>query len=473
MTDFAFEYPRRVIVDDTDPRITYETGTWNFDALSFDTFGVFGWPYNETMKGTSSRSASFSFTFEGEYVQVKGGKGNRNTPHPANSTDPLNLLPKYSCEIDGRPFASVNYSTFTYFITNLVLCEQAHLAKTRHTISMTISVADPKTQVFWLDSIEYAPLEGASLTNQVLKVDSSDRSCIYHNDTGGWESLEGNFGALYNGTQMAGTTMSFKFNGTSVSLFGVNPSRINNSAFEGTTGSYNVDTGSAVPFDILASKGLPFAPGDNIFTAWGNQRFFVTDSLDGSNEHEMIITYSGTGIVPTDQLQLLVIDYFLVENGATQVNYNLSEPTNGSTIKGKPTRAIVGGVVGIVMALIVGAGLIWFFMKKRREKKESNHESLIATPFRDVVKVWTGEQKPGSRNLQDGPSTGSTITTSTRRPSTDNARLANFVRMKRAQREAVDTGAVREEDSGIRYRDMNTSPPPIVVGRLPPAYTLE
>ncbi|KAK1217443.1 hypothetical protein PQX77_019907 [Marasmius sp. AFHP31] len=473
MTDFAFEFPRRVIVDDTDPRITYETGTWNFDALSFDTFGVFGWPYNETMKGTSSGSASFSFTFEGEYVQVKGGKDNRNIPRAANSTDPLNLLPKYSCEIDGSPVASVDYDTFTYFTTNLVLCEQAHLAKTRHTISMTISVDDPNTQVFWLDSIEYAPLEGASLTNQVLKVDSSDRSCIYHNDTGGWESLEGNFGALYNGTQMAGTTMSFKFNGTSVSLFGVNPNAINNSAFKGTTGSYYVDTGRPVPFDIPASRRLPFAPGDSNFTAWGNRCLFVRDSLDGSKEHEIVITYSGTGTGPTDQLQFLILDYLLVENGATQVNYQLSGPTKESTIEGKTIRAIVGGVVGIVMALIAVAGLIWFFMKKRKEEKESNHESLIATPFRDVVKVWTGEQKPGSRNLQNESATGSIITTSTRRPSTDNARLANFVRMKRAQREAVDTGAVREEDSGIRYRDMNTSPPPIVVGRLPPAYTLE
>ena len=68
--DFSREYSRlyhrRVVVDDTDPRITFNDGSWNLDESAFADYGVLGSPYKNTMKGTKSPKASFSFDFEGK-----------------------------------------------------------------------------------------------------------------------------------------------------------------------------------------------------------------------------------------------------------------------------------------------------------------------------------------------------------------------------------------------------------------------
>ena len=66
--DRDHQYPRRIVVDDTDPQITYDTGNWNMDISSFDSYGIWGDPYNKTLRGTKSKTASFTFTFEGMFT---------------------------------------------------------------------------------------------------------------------------------------------------------------------------------------------------------------------------------------------------------------------------------------------------------------------------------------------------------------------------------------------------------------------
>ncbi|KAL0056596.1 hypothetical protein AAF712_016799, partial [Marasmius tenuissimus] len=63
MSDFDTQYPRRIMVDDKDPRISYD-GVWNFDELTFADVGTNGDPYNQSMTGTNSAQTIFKFTFE-------------------------------------------------------------------------------------------------------------------------------------------------------------------------------------------------------------------------------------------------------------------------------------------------------------------------------------------------------------------------------------------------------------------------
>ncbi|KAJ8096268.1 hypothetical protein PM082_011422 [Marasmius tenuissimus] len=485
MPDSGLEYPRRIVIDDTDPRITYDTGEWDLLAWQFLGYGISGDSYNGTLKGTTSASASFTFTFEGEYFQIKGAKG--NFEHPDNSTtDRLDFLPTYTCQIDGKSTTSINYSTFAFYSTNLVLCEQSHLARTNHTISMNVSVNYPITQPFWLDSIEYAPLGNANLTGQVLKVDSSDASCVYHNDTGDWhtENVDGDMSASYNGTGSSGATMSFRFNGTSVSLYSMS---VVNSLYVSTTAFYRIDGGSSVSFEINRQRNISYREEDYPNTMWMNQHLFTISSFsDVDKEHEMVIVY------PEDTSayvqEWLYIDYFLVGNNGmlSKENVSRTDRTSGTgappatskigedTSKGDSIGETVGGVVGSIFALVALVGLVWFLLKKRKEEDGLNDEWLMVTPFRDMVKAWTGGRVKESRVPDDGATTDSMSSSlKVHRPGTGNAGMANFVRMKRAQREAVNDQAVRERDSGIRYRETSISPPVGVVDRLPPAYTLE
>jgi len=57
--------PRRVVVDNTDPDITY-TGPWFLDQGSRDAAGNFGPTYKSTLHGAND-NASLSFAFNGEH----------------------------------------------------------------------------------------------------------------------------------------------------------------------------------------------------------------------------------------------------------------------------------------------------------------------------------------------------------------------------------------------------------------------
>ncbi|KAK1229999.1 hypothetical protein PQX77_006923 [Marasmius sp. AFHP31] len=454
MVDPERQYPRRVVVDDTDPRITYDKpDEWNYYGPQFTDYGVLGEPYNKTMRGTQSKNASFMFTFEGDFVQVRGAKDNmRISRSPNNPYDSLDLLPKYACQIDNRPIEAFNYSDYMYFQTNLVLCQQS-LSKGKHTLTMNITVDDPRKQVFWLDSIEYSPLESAALKDEVLKVDSSDQSCTYQNKEYSWYNMTGNF-TMVNATNKEGATMSLKFNGTSVALYGINARNAADdsspSSFERTTGYYRIDNGEPINFDIPESRSPPSDPG-NYVAAWSNQLLFNTSSIKGNGEHEITISYfgnhSGSG-----SPQLLAIDYFHVTNGEVQLRSTPPEyPTASQTAAdadGPDNQIrigqIVGGVVGGLLAVAAILWLVWFLVKKRGRGigggGNLDDEELLVSPF----DAWGDEPPPRPRTA----------------PRKSAGFLANLIFSMRQTRQ--------ERDSG--YRDIVEAPSSSVLA-VPPPYT--
>ncbi|KAJ8091559.1 hypothetical protein PM082_024483 [Marasmius tenuissimus] len=177
----------------------------------------------------------------------------------------------------------------------------------------------------------------------------------------------------------------------------------------------------------------------------------------------MAIIYSGTQ-TNTSPPQWMEIDYFYVANIGTQVQVNSSSPSPVPEVEGKatgsgvPVRAIVGGVVGGIFGLIALAGLAWFVMRKWESRSRNSVSS--DNGHSDMADRWTSEPLPDSRIKGIGAGEGVPV----------DAGLANFVDMKRAQREVVNEQAGYEQDSGLRY---GTSPLPGAATRLPPIYTPE
>ncbi|KAL0563112.1 hypothetical protein V5O48_018964 [Marasmius crinis-equi] len=490
------EYPRRVVVDDTDPRITYDSGSWNFDASTFENKGVLGDPYNKTMRGTNSGEAKFSFAFEGEFIQVKGAKDNRKISRPANSTsDDPSKLPKYTCQVDGGNTSHVEYLSNMYWITNNVLCEQSRLSKGNHTLTMTITLSDTDAQTFWLDSLEYAPLEGADLSKEVLKIDASDPNIIYQNSTGSWDPS-----GVYNGTNVNGASMSLKFNGTSVALYGVNSGT--NGSYDSTIGQYHIDNAGNINFDIPGSKPL-LSGQQNLFANWLNQQVFTSDKVT-AGEHEMVITYRGvkTG---NNEAAWLLVDYFYVtgglRDGSPAGGSDSSDPGSSAVKQEKsktPVGAIAGGVVGGVLALLAIAGLLFWLWRRKQAKSGRRElypkEDLDPTPFLAEDMNATGHSgalissfiAPGanadkilayrtvpSENMPTLSHGGITFVHGV--SPVDANDVSNpgsmsisqtFSDMKSAQRQAVSVQARQHQDSGIRY----TQGPPQIV-EIPPTYT--
>ncbi|KAL0063151.1 hypothetical protein AAF712_009941 [Marasmius tenuissimus] len=499
-------------------------GTWNFDASMFDNFGYWGDPYNRTMRGTNSGKAGFTFTFEGDFIQVKGAKDNRKISHPSNDTldAAIGVLPKYDCQVDGSPISTISYRLNKYEITNNCLCEGSRLSKGPHTLTMNITLDDPNWQIFWLDSIEYAYLEGADLSKEVVKIDSSDPvSCTYHNDSGVWKENS----ALFNGTGEMGAAMSFRFNGSSASLYTFNKG--SEGDWDRSSGRYYIDDAGDTIFDIPGSKPLPFDEQNR--TDWWRQHLFTTNKVDEGKEHEMVITYTGakTGSRPG---QWLLIDYFYVTGARVSGSPEAAaggpggenDEGNGDTSGGSktPVGAIAGGVVGGVVALLGIAGLIWLLMRRRR-RRDGPRELYPKEGLDPFMLGPPGEHRPAQEQYHDHPQPTNSpppASESKSRPlaqpvysserstntlsyhpvtttatetgtgavyggssadggsanvagdgSTSQNQAQNFSDMKSAQREAVSVETRQHQDSGVRY---NQAGPSQVVD-VPPSYTAD
>ncbi|KAL0057027.1 hypothetical protein AAF712_016354 [Marasmius tenuissimus] len=406
------------------------------------------------MTGTSSAEASFTFTFEGGFIQVRGAK---------HSTDPFI---NYTCQIDNNTIQSIPYNNDTLLTTNLVLCEQ-QLSEGRHNLTMNITNRDPGREVFWLDSVEYSPLDNASITKQVLKVDSSDiKSCSYHNDSEEWHIFHKDFDSGISWTQSPNAVMSFKFTGTSVSVYGINfgsdPIR-----WDSTTGSYSIDGGQSILFEIPGTKPPPGLSTKVV--ARENQPYFET-GLVNSGEHEMIITYHGNG---TGNPQRLGIDYFYVANNGVEVNGNFSgtgEPGPGPKERADhkvPVGAVVGGILAGIFGLIAFGGMTWLVKRRKRRRggpREWQGQQQDEAPPSTMSGAWSIEPL---EDLRSPTGSGASRYTS------GELLAANFASMKHAQREVINGQSRQEHDSGFRYTALHNAAAPPGIDLIPPAYTPE
>ncbi|KAL0567125.1 hypothetical protein V5O48_014870 [Marasmius crinis-equi] len=346
---FAFDkdYPRRIVLDDTHPRIQYSgTDDWSLDTGSFDNNGQYGPPMNRTMHGAKKQGASFKIDFEGDYILVRGAQ---DPSIPTNQTSPT-----WSCFIDGDPIPAFPF-TNPNRTTHNTLCELGHMSWRPHTLTVNTTSNMP----FWLDYIEYHPrpeLEGG-VAGELLRIDSSDSSVQYNNASSQWEDL----GFGLNATGKTGGNVKVKFNGTSISLYTfLEGSEVPWSA---SPARYHIDNEPDVQFTIPASKTITLN-GTNTTSDVFNQLLFNASSLSLDREHEVSVTFDGLFDERKPPVQWLVVDYFLVTASS-------SSPESSEAASKRP--AILAISVGAVLGLLaLGLGF-WFFAKRwRRNRKEGD-----------------------------------------------------------------------------------------------------
>ncbi|KAK7030822.1 hypothetical protein VNI00_013930 [Paramarasmius palmivorus] len=459
MSGFASDiaFPRRIVLDDTDSRVKY-SGSWSLDDIgSFNILGSLGPVYNNTMHGSSSNAASFSVTFEGEYIAVWGAKDTRKIRR-TSSKDDLAMLPQWRCQVDGSTIQRVDYFKDVNHITNNLLCETGGLSTTTpHTLTVNVSIEDPQTQTFWMDKIEYSPGLDAESAGEVMKFDSSHVNVKYHNTSGYWFRDVGHSGELFNYTSTPGASLSFTFNGTSVSLYGFNEG---DPIFSSPSISrYRIDDGEDT---VFVSPGSRLSPYTGTFIDCLNEFLFQSPELEPGT-HELIIMLAGGPTGKAQQSQGLSIDYFYVVasrgsdikfkgiTGGGATGPSGSSGSEGGSGMGRaiasghspPAGRIAGGVVGGLTALAVLGWLLSLVYTRLRRSRGLTR----LTPYLYISSYMHRNPKSDTRIASGPASQGAAL---------------NLQDVERA-----DVVERRHQDSGIRLTQAER-----IVIDVPPDYTV-
>ncbi|GLB40813.1 hypothetical protein LshimejAT787_0900280 [Lyophyllum shimeji] len=326
ITTSAMGTPRRVIIDDTDSRISYSGQGWFQDQGSQDGAGNFGPTYKRTSHGTNS-DGSLSFTFEGTSISVWG------TTNLAQLDNGTHWDPAWECFVDNVSIGSAK--PFPFAENNWLLCNQDVLNDGQHQLTVKVTSTG---HTFWLDYLTFTPSPKVSA------------------------------GGTANMTTVKGSQAKFDFVGKSVTWVGFVPTEL---AHAPASGSFTIDGGSPISFKL---NGLPADATTTVY----NQAFFTTPDLT-PGPHTLRVTYNGADGPATP----LTVDYLFVTNtsiptpasaGSTAAPQGASAFPNGTsglpsgssdTLSSKtPVGAIVGGVIGGLA--VVGLVLLLFLWRRRQ-----------------------------------------------------------------------------------------------------------
>ncbi|KAJ6510842.1 hypothetical protein C8R45DRAFT_965347 [Mycena sanguinolenta] len=360
--------PRRIVVDDTDPAITYSPNQWlPGDVTQLNTLGGFGAVWNDTIHNTIANGATLSFAFNGTAIDVIG-------------TIQINTLtdgtpdPQWVCTVDEvEMIANGTNLTFNVPENNWLLCNTDTLLAGPH--NLTIKVQSRITP-FYFDSIQYTPTPDVSFDGAVLALDGSDPAISYGQ---GWEFY--NVGEMQNITQTNGSHVTLNFHGTAAILSGFVPQDLPHTS---TTAEYSVDGGPATTFNLTGTGAF-------------NVPMLSVSGLTPAT-HNIVVTYLGD-----EQHTPLGLQRWYITNSTTLAvavppssssSSSTGAPTHSTTAASKhtPTGAIAGGTVGALALIGLLAGLLFLLRRRKRWPDDTPHRPADGEPrfTIDTVEAGTG-----------------------------------------------------------------------------------
>ncbi|KAF8962593.1 hypothetical protein BDZ97DRAFT_1824447 [Flammula alnicola] len=410
----------RLILDDNAADFQYSGGQWTLSTLVQWYSGTSNYPAFVT----STVFGSFTLTFEGTSIAFIG-----NTPTAGFSQFAI-------VTIDGGTAVNTSYGTVTppayvQWYQSPTLPDGKHTITVGHLDGTAVDMA----------IITVAP--NTPLSNKKVFVDNNDPAIQYD---GSWIENKNSFNAgtlpdgfpVGNTTQRSvtpGDTMTFRFSGTSVAIYGIF-SWTNLGIISATytldgnvqSQSYPVTASSPqhVSADAEASNFLFFSV-DNI--AAGNHTLvmnitevenqtFILDYITYTPAFSTLATMPNlTGIstpTPGSSTTTTRSTATTLAQTASQQTASQGSQQEVATKKTTPVGAITGGVVG-GLALLIFAILLLFWLRKRRAKGLTNSMEQVGTHNNNMSNGYPSPQmsewpSPVRPNFGHSPSSSGNIT---------------------------------------------------------------
>ncbi|KAF5342927.1 hypothetical protein D9758_014971 [Tetrapyrgos nigripes] len=179
--------------------------------------------------------------------------------------------------------------------------------------------------------------------------------------SGGW-TLDNDIASVL--TRTPGASVSVRFNGTGIQLYGDlgEGSNISNIA------SYHIDDQPPQSLTLL-----PPNDGSKLFFY---QQLFNISGLSSTEEHMLVLSHNGTkgGMA-------LSLDYFVVERAAGFGEITPTSSPSSTSGSGRKDAVIGGTVGGMFLLLLVILGAIWWVKKRRAKKRRDEEAVFVSTPF--------------------------------------------------------------------------------------------
>ncbi|THU86995.1 hypothetical protein K435DRAFT_782681 [Dendrothele bispora CBS 962.96] len=380
------------MVDDTDGGIEY-TGDWRPSfgndiidgvgvSLNDSAHSVFGPVFNNTVHSVLTAGTSLKFRFNGTSHAALYGS-NVRTPNLNGSFVMECLLDNVSVGADGGQEAGpVTLSltpTGTLVHNNQVLCRSGEAKSNlvvpgEHELVFNVLNSTGTTAGLFVDYIVYETLPDASVDGDILQMGNGEIDFPANRDqhlsfSPGWVETAHPFASIF--TYTPGSSVTVKFNGTGIQLYGELMGEGTPSQLASNPMIYQLDDQDPMGFQLF-----PF--GDDFNRT--HQILFDMHSLS-PNEHTVVVTHNGTASgMP------LIVDYFQVTSLTSNEQASLSSGVP-SGLSFPPSRhqqksAIIGGAVGgALLFSLVTVGAVIFLWKRNRQGQRQRKGTTGISPL--------------------------------------------------------------------------------------------